>query len=749
MKTEVYEVKGMSCASCSAAVERVTRKLNGVSESSVNLTTGKLIISYDEKLVTPEMIIAKVDKAGFEAAPFAPKSNKSERRKPEANDVDRRELVGIIAAAAFSFLLLYVAMGPMLISGLPLPKFMSMDGNPVGYALTQLLLCIPVMFIGRRFFVSGTKALWHRSPNMDSLVALGSGCSFIYSVVILYAMTMNPEHEHHLYFESAAMVITLVMLGKHLEARSTRKTTAAIRKLIELAPDVATVVKPDGSYEQIKADRLNIGDTIIIKAGERVPTDCEVVSGTGETDESMLTGESMPVSKFVGSTLIGGSMNINGTLNARVTRTGLDTTLSKIVKIVEEAQGKKAPISKAADRVAGVFVPIVLVIAFVAGAAWLIAGKELSFALRVFTSVLVIACPCAMGLATPTAVAVGTGLGASHGILIRSGEALELAHKVKAVILDKTGTVTEGKPQVTECIGVNMDGKELLALAAKIERGSSHPIAAAVEQSAKSEGVSCEREVSELVNLPGRGVSARMADGATLQLGNERLMSDSNVDISPVNEKVRAMRNKGMTLLYVAQSGKLIGLIAVADRPKEGAKEAIAEFANMGVRVIMLTGDNEAAAKYTADLVGIDETIAEVLPEDKAEVVKRIQKECGTVMMVGDGINDAPALTTADVGCAIGGGSDIAIESADIVLMKDRLADAVSAVKLSRATIRNIKQNLFWAFAYNTIGIPIAAGVLFPFTGLLLSPMIAGLAMSLSSVCVVTNALRLRKAKID
>lgn len=575
---------------------------------------------------------------------------------------------------------------------------------------------------------------------MDSLVAIGSSCSFLYSLYLTYLLPYNAHHVHHLYYESAAVVITFIMVGKFLESRNKEKTKGAIKKLMELAPDTALLVL-NGETREVDAKTLKIGDVVLVKPGAKIPLDGVVTDGSGGVDESMLTGESLPVEKTVGSEVIGGSISYNGVLYVKITRVGEDTTLSKIVKFVEEAQGKKAPISKIADKVAGIFVPAVIAIAVLASIAWIIAGKDAAFVLRIFTSVLVIACPCALGLATPTAIMVGTGLGASNGILIRSGEALEITHNTQIAVLDKTGTVTEGKPAVTEIIPKDISPEELLEYAAAVETGSDHPLAKAITEKAKA----VKKSSSDFESISGMGAKA-VVDGKTVLVGNRRLME--GIDISDAETDVKRLSSQGETPMYTAIDGKLAGVISVADKVKKTSADAIDKLKNEGIKVCLLTGDSKAAAEHIGTLVHADEVIAEVLPEDKAEVVKRFQAEGKTVMMVGDGINDAPALVQADIGAAIGSGSDIAIESADIVLMKSDLDDVYKAIKLSRMTIKNVKENLFWAFCYNTIGIPIAAGLLFPISGMLLSPMFAGLAMSLSSVCVVTNALRLRTKKL-
>ena len=749
MREETYDISGMHCAACSASVERVTRKLPGVERSDVNLTTEKMTIRYDETKVTPEQIVAKVEKAGFGCTPHAEKKEAAEQALQDAEAAElRHKQWELITAGVFSLVLLYVSMGQMLPFGLPalpLPDLFSMHTHPVNFAILQLLLTIPVLYCGRHFFTSGFKALVHGNPNMDSLVAIGSACSFAYSVVMTFLISDDPHaYVHNLYYESAAVVLTLVSLGKFLESRNMQKTKGAITALMRLSPDTAILAD---SGNEVPTKSLKNGDVVLVKPGARVPADGMVTQGESSVNEAMLTGESLPVEKTAGSEVIGGSVNLNGALYVQVTRTGEDTTLARIIRFVEDAQGKKAPISKTADKVAGVFVPVVMGIAVLAAVAWAIAGQPFAFVLRVFTSVLVIACPCALGLATPTAIMVGTGLGARHGILIRSGEILEITHSVDTVVLDKTGTVTRGEPAVTSVVPYQCGGDTLLTIAAAVESVSAHPLAAAITAYASSQGLGALPKPESFENLSGKGLRA-VLNGETVLGGNRRLLEEAGVDVTPLLKEAERLSNQGQTPMFFAKGGVLLGLISVADSVKETSAAAIARMKELGIRTVLLTGDNHAAADHIGRLVGVDQVVAEVLPEEKAGVIQRLQAEGRKVMMVGDGINDAPALTQAEVGCAIGSGSDIAIESADIVLMRDDLQDVPRALRLSALTLRDIKQNLFWAFCYNTIGIPIAAGLLYLFGGPLLSPMFAGAAMSLSSVCVVGNALRLGRVRL-
>lgn len=746
MKQECYDITGMTCASCSAAVERVTRKMDGVEESNVNLATNKMTITYDEEKVSPDDIVQRVEKAGFGAQLEQIKEKEQEKEeKLEQEEAEHKIRRRVIGSILFAVPLLYISMGHMLPFKLPLPDILSMETHPLNYALAQLLLTVIVLIFGRKFYIVGFKTLFHGHPNMDSLVAIGTGSAFLYSLVMTVRIPSDAHAVHSLYYESAAVVVTLVMLGKYFESKSKGKTSEAIRKLMELAPDTAVRLR-EGKEEEIPVEQVRKGDVLFIRPGSKIPLDGIVVKGVSSVDESMLTGESIPVEKEVGAEVIGGSMNYNGALEIEVTHTGNDTTLAKIIKLMEDAQGRKAPISKMADVVAGYFVPAVLIIAVVAAFLWAITGHPIGFVLKIFVSVLVIACPCALGLATPTAIMVGTGLGASHGILIKSGEALETTHKVQAVVLDKTGTVTEGKPKVVQVLSQRLSKEELLRLAGACEVPSEHPLGKAIVEAAreqKEELPSCD----EFSSITGQGIHAKL-EGKEFWIGNRKLLKEQNFSAEGFEKEAEKIAAKGQTPMFVVMDGQMEGIISVADTLKETSRNAIDQMKKAGMKVYMLTGDNRRTAEYIGQQVHADEVIAEVLPQDKAAVVQKLQKEGNIVLMVGDGINDAPALAQADIGVAIGSGSDIAMESSDIVLMRSDLEDVYRAVKLSRATIRNIKENLFWAFAFNSCGIPVAAGLLYAFGGPLLNPMIAGLAMSFSSVFVVSNALRLRRLKL-
>ncbi len=729
----------MTCAACSASVERVTRRLAGVSTSNVNLTTKRLTVVYDETQVSPDQIMEKVRKAGFGIHKEMP------AKAPKEKSPEKTARLNLIGAAIPTVLLLYVSMGHMLPFALPLPAFMDMHLHPQVFALVQLILTVPVLFFGRRFFIAGTKALFHGAPTMDSLVAIGSACAFVYSV----AMTVL-GNAHHLYFESAAVVLTVVMLGKYLESRSVEKTQSAIRALTALAPDTAWRLPNEDAAvheaEEVPVDTVKIGDCLLVRPGMRLPLDGIVVSGSSGVDESMLTGESLPVEKTADSSVYAGSLNQSGVLVIRVTNLKADSTLSKIIRLVEEAQGKKAPIAKVADKVAGVFVPVVMAIAFLAALLWKIAGYDWYFVLGVFASVLMIACPCALGLATPTAIMVGTGLGASHGILIRSAEALEQAHHVTCVVLDKTGTVTEGKPRVVDFLCTPVLRDRLLDIALGVESLSDHPLALAVVNYAHKGGHPIQPQSFE--NLPGYGIRATLADGRTVLAGNLRLMTENACALSGFDAQTLPYEETGATAVFLAVDRIVQGAFIIRDEIRETSQEAIAKLHEKGLKVVLLSGDREGACQYIAAQTGIDRVVSGVLPAGKTAEITRLQAAGEVVLMCGDGINDAPALTCANLGVAVGSGSDIAVASGDVVLMKPDLRELSKLLRLSQLTIRNIHQNLFWAFIYNAIGIPIAAGVLYLLGGPLLDPMFAGIAMSLSSVCVVSNALRLRRAKL-
>lgn len=740
MKSQEYKISGMSCAACAASVQRVVSRLEGVESCEVNLITEKMTAVFDEARVDFADFKRVVEKAGFGIEPLE-KKQKAEQKPKEGQ---KNDFMSTVLSAVLSAILLYVSMGQMLTDKLPVPSFMSITANPYGFALTQLLLCIPVLFAGRRFFTHGIPLLLRGNPNMDSLVAIGAGASFVYSVVMTYMIPYYEHAVHNLYYESVAVVITLVALGKQLEEKSRRRTAAAVERLMRLTPDTARVLR-DGTEFTVPTSEVAVGETVIVKPGEGIPLDGRVVKGESSADEAMLTGEGMPVEKTVGSEVVGGSVNISGVIYVEVTRVGEDTALSKIIKFVEDAQSKKAPIAKTADRVAGIFVPAVMSIAVLAAVVWLIAGKDISFALRVFTSVLVIACPCALGLATPTAVMVGTGLGAENGILIRNGEILEITHTVKAAVFDKTGTVTEGKARVADIVSDNP--KRLLLLAATAEAESAHPLAEAVTEHARENGISISTRADDSEYFSGKGIKCRVAADEVM-LGSLAFLTESGINADAYRSEGERLSAEGKSVIYTAVNGECIGVMAVADTVRETSRKAFEKLKKMGIKTVLLSGDNKPCAEHIGNEIGADEIYSEVMPEEKARIISEIRQRHGAVMMVGDGINDAPALTAADVGCAVGCGSDIAIEAADIVLMRNDPLDVARAVKLSRITVTNIKENLFWAFCYNAVCIPVAAGLLYALGGPLLSPMLAGLAMSFSSVFVVGNALRLRGKRL-
>jgi len=740
MVNKTFKIEGMTCASCARAVERATRRLEGVASANVNLATEKLAITFEPSVLSVSDIKKAVKNAGYKAVEEdggkSGDSNEKERRL-----LWRRFIISVIVTVP----LLYISMGHM--AGLPLPGFIDPMMNPRAYAITQLILTLPVVAAGYRYYIVGFKTLLKRSPNMDSLVAIGTGAAMVYGIYAIGRIFMgDTDYAMNLYFESAAVILTLITLGKYFETVSKGKTSDAIKKLMGLAPKTATVIKDDKEVE-IPVEEVMVGDIIIVRPGERIPVDGIVISGVTSVDESMLTGESIPVEKHEGDIVIGASLNKNGSIRYKATRVGKDTTLAQIIKLVEDAQGSKAPIAKLADIISGYFVPIVMILAVLSGLAWyVIGGESITFSLTIFISVLVIACPCALGLATPTAIMVGTGKGAENGVLIKSGEALETAHKVDTVVLDKTGTITEGKPKVTDVIAAGgISGETLVMLAASAEIGSEHPLGEAIVEHAKKMGLDI-KDATEFKAIPGHGIEVTI-EGRHVLLGNRKLMDDRNISLEELAEASDRLANEGKTPMYAAIDSMAAGIIAVADTVKATSKKAIETLYKMGIKVVMITGDNSRTAQAIARQVGIDRVLSEVLPEDKSNEIKKLQSEGSKVAMVGDGINDAPALAQADIGIAIGSGTDVAMESADIVLMRSDLMDVSKAIQLSRSTIRIIKQNLFWAFAYNTVGIPVAMGILHIFGGPLLNPMIAGAAMSLSSVSVVSNALRLKRFK--
>ncbi|CUO02612.1 heavy metal translocating P-type ATPase [Clostridium disporicum] len=737
-KVHTYKVEGMTCSACSNRVERVTKKMDGVIDSVVNLTTEKLTITVDEDLVTYGDIKRTVEKAGYKLI------REEEIKDDKKKKTDKEKLfIRFIASTVFTLPLLIITMGHMV--GMPLPHIIDPMMNPMNFALVQLVLTVPVMIIGYRFYYVGTKNLIKLSPNMDSLITVGTIAAFIYSLFGTYKIyTGDSSYAMHLYYEAAVTILTLITLGKYLEAVSKGKTSEAIKKLMGLVPKTATIIRDDKELV-IPIDEVIVGDTVLVKPGEKLPVDGEVIEGSTAVDESMLTGESIPVEKTIGSKVVGASINKTGFIKYKATKVGKDTALAQIIKLVEDAQGSKAPIAKMADVISSYFVPIVIGLAIFAAIGWLIAGETPVFALTIFISVLVIACPCALGLATPTAIMVGTGKGAENGVLIKGGEALEITHKVDTIVFDKTGTITEGKPKVTDIITTNYSKDELLVIAASAEKGSEHPLGEAIVREAEEKNLEF-KGIENFSAIPGHGIKVDI-EGKTILLGNLKLMNENSIEVGTLGTESDKLAQEGKTPMYIAIDNKLEGIVAVADTVKSSSKEAIENLHNMGIKVAMITGDNKKTADAIAKQVGIDIVLSEVLPEDKANEVKKLQGENRKVAMVGDGINDAPALAQADIGIAIGTGTDVAIESADIVLMKGDLRDVSTAIKLSKATIRNIKQNLFWAFGYNVLGIPVAMGVLHIFGGPLLNPMIAAAAMSLSSVSVLTNALRLKRFK--
>ena len=739
IKDYTFKVEGMTCSACANRVERVTQKIEGVELAVVNFATEKLTIKLDADVASYGQVKAAVEKAGFQLVSEEDTIKGEEKKHDEASKL----LIRFIISLIFAVPLLIISMGHMV--GMPLPHLIDPMMNPFNFGIVQLILTLPVVMAGYKFYQVGIKNLIQLSPNMDSLIAIGTLTAFFYSVFGIYKITQgDASYAMHLYFESAAVILTLITLGKYLEAVSKGKTSQAIKALMGLAPKTATIER-NGRELEVPIEEVVVGDLVLVKPGEKLPVDGEVIEGSTAIDESMLTGESIPVEKTVGSLVIGASINKTGFIKYKATKVGRDTALSQIVKLVEDAQGSKAPIAKMADIISAYFVPIVIGLAILSSVAWLLAGETGVFALSIFISVLVIACPCALGLATPTAIMVGTGKGAEYGVLIKGGEALETTHKLSTIIFDKTGTITEGKPKVTDIVTTNLSEEQLLIYAASAEKGSEHPLGEAIVRAAIDRGYQlCE--LQSFNAIPGHGIEVSI-QGKQMLLGNKKLMIEKTIDVSSLSETSDQLAYDGKTPMYMAIDGQLAGIIAVADTVKESSKKAIETLHQMGIKVAMITGDNQKTADAIARQVGIDLVLAEVLPADKANEVKKLQETGVKVGMVGDGINDAPALAQADIGIAIGSGTDVAIESADIVLMKSDLMDVSTAIKLSKATIRNIKENLFWAFAYNVLGIPVAMGLLHLFGGPLLNPMIAAAAMSLSSVSVLLNALRLRRFK--
>lgn len=748
-----FDVTGMTCSACSAHVEKAVGKLEGIQAVNVNLLQNSMVVEYDETALQTEDIIRAVESGGYGASPQGANPASSAAKPPKNVALEEMAVMKKRLISSFCFLipLFYISMGHMM--GAPLPAILLGNENIMIFALTQLLLATPVLIINKKFFVVGFKALWNRAPNMDSLVALGAAASYLYSLFAIYAMAYHMgrgdlEMAHHygmeLYLEGAAMILTLITVGKYMETRSKGKTSEAISKLMDLAPKMATALR-GGVEQEIPIDQVIVGDTIIVRPGQSIPVDGKLIEGFSAVDESAITGESIPVDKQVGDTVIGATVNKNGFFKMEATRVGNDTTLSQIITLVEEAGASKAPIAKLADTVSGIFVPVVITIAILATIVWMLVGQPFSFALSIGIAVLVISCPCALGLATPTAIMVGTGKGAEYGILVKSAESLEIAHKIDTVVLDKTGTLTEGHPMVTDVLPApGVLRNPFLKKAASIEALSEHPLAEAVVSYAKEKDIALY-DAENLSATAGQGIEADV-DGKHILGGNLKLMQERDIDLQGFAEKAEALAEEGKTPLFFAEGEKLLGVLGLADTLKATSKNAVDAFHQMGIDVVMLTGDNKRTAGAIADQLGIH-AIAEVLPQDKEMEVRRLQESGKKVAMIGDGINDAPALTRADVGIAIGAGTDVAMESADIVLMKSDLLDAVTAVQLSHATIKNIKQNLFWAFFYNVCGIPLAAGVFYSVLGWKLNPMFAAAAMSFSSAFVVGNALRLKLFK--
>lgn len=745
IEERTFILEGMSCATCAKNIEDTISSLDGIEEVVVNFATEKMVVKFDKETLSVAEIERKVEEAGYKAKLEIDNSvdDQAEKKQQEIDGIWKR----FIYSAIFTLPVLYIAMAEMV--GLPTLESLSPMGSPKLFSTVQLILVLPVLYFGRKFFSVGIRALLRRKPNMDSLVALGAGAAFLYSIYSTVLVYSGDEHAAmHLYYESAAVILTLITLGKYLEGVSKNRTTNAISKLIGLVPKTANLIK-NGEEHIVAIDEISTGDILLVRPGEKVPLDGVVIEGRSTVDESMLTGESIPVEKEINSKVVGASINKTGVFKMKVTKVGKDTTLSQIIKLVEDAQNSKAPIAKLADKISGVFVPIVIVLALIAGILWYFVGDaSWSFSLKIIIAVLVIACPCALGLATPTAIMVGTGKGAEHGILIKSSEALQLAKEVDTVVFDKTGTLTEGKISVTDIMTFNNLSEEvLLQLAASVEYLSEHPLGLAIVDEAKNRNIEL-LEVKDFSSLTGLGISSTV-DGKSVFIGNEKLMLENNIVIKDSVEKAEKYASEGKTPLFIAVDSELAGIIAVADQIKASSLETVERLHSLGLEVVMLTGDNRKTAQVIAEQLSIDKVVSEVLPEDKANEIKKLQAQGKKVAMVGDGINDAPALVQAEVGIAVGTGTDVAIDAADVVLMKPDLNSVVNAIVLSKKTIKNIKENLFWAFFYNVIGIPFAMGVFYIFGGPLLNPMLAGAAMSFSSISVVLNALRLKRVKLN
>lgn len=742
-----YEITGMSCSACSSKIQKKISDMSGVKSAQVNLLTNSMVVEAEESL-SDEQIIDEVKKLGYGASSKNGKAESRAKAPNAAQEEIRSMKQRLIVSFAFLVPLMYISMGHMV--GLPLPPFLEGAGNAVSFAFAQFLLCLPVLYVNRKFFINGFKSLFLGAPNMDTLIAVGSSAAMVYGIFEIFMMSyglgagkLEIVHHYHmdLYFESSAMILALITLGKYLEARSKGRTSEAINKLMDLSPKTALLLEEDGTEREIPAEDLKVGDVFAVKPGMTVPADGSILYGATAVDESMLTGESIPAEKTVGDKVTGATVNKLGYIKVRAEKVGENTAFSEIIRLVEEASSKKAPISQLADKIAGVFVPVVMVIALVTFVGWMLAGYPVENALSFAITVLVISCPCALGLATPVAIMVGTGKGAENGILIKSGEALETAHKISTVVFDKTGTITMGRPVVTDL--VSGERERLASVMYGLEFASEHPLAEAIVEYCKENRVPMP-EVREFTSVTGFGVKG-IVDGAACSAGNLRFMREQGIATQEFEREADRLSEQGKTAVFFSENNRILGCAAVADEINPTAAEAAAQLKSMGIGIVMLTGDNQRTAEAVAARAGIDTVIAQVLPQDKEREITRLKEQGKVVAMVGDGINDAPALAAADVGLAIGAGTDVAIESADIVLMRGDIRDVPTAIRLSKAVIRNIKENLFWAFFYNVIGIPIAAGLLFPAFGFRLSPMLGALAMSLSSVCVVTNALRLKR----